>query len=185
MDQWQLNKAYIEPSKCKRQRHFPSLLWSALIDIMQNAWFMQWSLQSTLQMKSPVIRVRGGKKRCTVYSLDFTCLLFAVPPSLFFPSTSSALPHVLSFIGLHCFQYRPHPLHQVMHTPGHWTDWLYIRKDDMPQFPGWSLSEELMPVQVNFVLCTKGICTTLLRAQLQARQEEWWFSGWKCRIWKV
>ena len=69
-DQWQLNKAYVEPSKCKIQRHFPSLPWSVHIDNVQNAWFHAMKLtnnnaneitchQGERRGKTPVIK--GGR----------------------------------------------------------------------------------------------------------------------------
>jgi len=41
---------------------------------------------------------------------------------------------------------------------------LYVRGDDMPQFPGRAVCEELMPVK--FLPYTLGVSSTMLRAQL-------------------
>ena len=40
---------------------------------------------------------------------------------------------------------------------------LYVRGDDMPQFPGRAVCEELMPVKL--LPYTQGISSTMLRAQ--------------------
>ena len=47
---------------------------------------------------------------------------------------------------------------------------LSVLEVDIPQLTGRHLCKELMPVQ--FVLYSEGVSSTLLRAQLQARQEQ-------------
>lgn len=43
---------------------------------------------------------------------------------------------------------------------------LYVRGDDMPQFPGREVCEEMMPVKL--LPYTQGVSATMLRAQLLA-----------------